>query len=55
MIEEKCVEKLRAIPENQEENTANLVPTHSYELYYKIDCVKQKNDCWMNTLLLYNT
>ena len=50
IIEVNCVEKqLREIPENQEEYTANLGPTHSYELYYKIDCVNKRNDRWMNT------
>ena len=42
MIEGNCVEKQgRAITENQEEDTANLGPTNSYELYYKIDCVNK--------------
>ena len=38
MIEGNYVEKkLRAIPENQEDDTSNLGPTNSYELYYCID------------------
>ena len=50
IIEENCVEKqLRAIPENQDNDTANLGPTHSYEIYYKIDCVNKRNDRWTNT------
>ena len=34
---------------NLHTSAGGLAPTHSYELYYKIDCVNKQYYRWMNT------